>query len=423
MSEVVIDAVGVAKKYRLSAGGPRYKTLRDSVSNGVRAIVGRGSADGKAAAEQAQTLWALNGVSFQIRRGEVVGIIGRNGAGKSTLLKILSRITTPTLGYIDVTGRVGSLLEVGTGFHPELSGRENIYLNGAILGMTRAEVTRRFDEIVAFSGVERFLDLPAKRYSSGMYMRLAFAVAAHMEPEILVVDEVLAVGDAEFQKKCLGKMGDVARQGRTVLLVSHNMGAVSSLCSRGILLSQGKVAFDGSAADAVRLYTASPDHAGAEEWTGMAGDEQLSLRRTWVKSLGPDGVFDCGYPIEIGIEASLAKPIDGLICGFTLWSQFGYELAYVLFDDAAAPPSTPVPAGTLRRTFVIPANTLAAGTYRVEFDLGIHMVRGLQTGAAALNFTLENLTGAGRRFVTPPVRGRVGLFRPAGFAQDAQGNA
>src|SRR5581483_8501340 len=192
--------------------------------------------------DKRETFWALKDVSFEVKVGEALGIIGRNGAGKSTLLKILSRITRPTTGYADVYGRVGSLLEVGTGFHPELTGRENIYLNGAILGMTRRDIQRRFDEIVAFAEVENFLDTPVKRYSSGMYMRLAFAVAAHLEPEILVVDEVLAVGDAEFQKKCLGKMGDVAKEGRTVLFVSHNMNAVEHLCQRVLLFQSGRLA-------------------------------------------------------------------------------------------------------------------------------------------------------------------------------------
>jgi len=204
--------------------------------------------------EDEQRFWALKDVNFEVKPGEVVGIIGRNGAGKSTLLKILSRITDPTKGKIEIRGRISSLLEVGTGFHPELTGRENIFLNGAVLGMTRKEITSKFDEIVAFAEVDKFLDTPVKRYSSGMYVRLAFAVAAHLEPEILVVDEVLAVGDAAFQKKCLGKMSDVAKEGRTVLFVSHNMGAVSNLCSRSIVLSNGEVDFDGETQQAIQHY-------------------------------------------------------------------------------------------------------------------------------------------------------------------------
>lgn len=260
MSDVVIRAEGLGKKYVIGheAEGERYTALRDVIARQARRFV-RSAADmarGRAlvVGETREDFWALRDVNFEIRRGEVVGIIGRNGAGKSTLLKILSRITEPTEGRVTIDGRVASLLEVGTGFHPELTGRENIFLNGAILGMTRAEIRRKFDEIVAFAGVETFIDTPVKRYSSGMYVRLAFSVAAHLEPEILVVDEVLAVGDAEFQKKCLGKMQDVAGQGRTVLFVSHNMTAVQALCQRGLLLQRGRLVGEGSAKAVVENY-------------------------------------------------------------------------------------------------------------------------------------------------------------------------
>ena len=248
MSDVVIRAEGLGKKYVIGQQGERehYTSLRDVSARRARGLArtawdlmgGKLPARGDVTAED---FWALKDVNFKIKRGEVVGIIGRNGAGKSTLLKILSRITEPTEGRVEINGRVASLLEVGTGFHPELTGRENIYLNGAILGMSKAEIRRKFDEIIAFAEVEKFLDTPVKRYSSGMYVRLAFAVAAHLEPEILIVDEVLAVGDAEFQKKCLGKMKDVAGHGRTVLFVSHNMGAVRSLCNSAIMLAKGSI--------------------------------------------------------------------------------------------------------------------------------------------------------------------------------------
>jgi lipopolysaccharide transport system ATP-binding protein len=260
VSDVVIRAEGLGKKYLIGhqAGGEPYTALRDVLARGARGLVrsavdllrGRPIITGDAVEE----FWALRDVSFEVKRGEVVGIIGRNGAGKSTLLKILSRITEPSAGRVTIKGRVASLLEVGTGFHPELTGRENIYLNGAILGMTRAEIRRRFDEIVAFAEVEKFLDTPVKRYSSGMYVRLAFAVAAHLEPEILVVDEVLAVGDVGFQRKCLGKMGEVASGGRTVLFVSHNMGGVSTLCHHGLLLTGGRLEFEGTASEVVERY-------------------------------------------------------------------------------------------------------------------------------------------------------------------------
>ncbi len=254
MSDIVISAEGIGKLYKLGAR-ERYRTLRDSVAGFFNDPVGRfrsaRNRDGEVC-----TFWALRDVSFTIRQGEVVGIIGRNGAGKSTLLKILSRITEPSEGLAKMQGRVGSLLEVGTGFHPELTGRENIFLNGAILGMRRAEIARKFDEIVDFAEVEKFIDTPVKHYSSGMYVRLAFAVAAHLEPEIMIVDEVLAVGDVTFQRKCLGKMGDVAKQGRTVLLVTHNMLPVRTLCTRAILLGDGRVIKDTlDVREAISLYS------------------------------------------------------------------------------------------------------------------------------------------------------------------------
>lgn len=260
--DIAIRAEGLGKKYVIGhQAAERVPTLRDAISRSARNLVStsRDLLRGKPliAGDEVEEFWALKDVDFEIRRGDVVGIIGRNGAGKSTLLKILSRITEPSEGRVEIRGRVASLLEVGTGFHPELTGRENIFLNGAILGMSRAEIRRKFDEIVAFAEIEKFLDTPVKRYSSGMYVRLAFAVAAHLEPEILIVDEVLAVGDAEFQKKCLGKMQDVAGEGRTVLFVSHNLGAINALCSRGILLSSGQVQFDGAVYAASECYVAN----------------------------------------------------------------------------------------------------------------------------------------------------------------------
>lgn len=241
--DIAIRVNGLGKKYRISHNTAAYRTLGETITSTIKRPIQR--LRGTAPSRSTEDFWALRDVSFEVKHGEVLGIIGRNGAGKSTLLKILSRITTPTEGSVEVHGRVGSLLEVGTGFHPELTGRENIYLSGSILGMRRAEIDAKFNEIVRFAEMERFLDTPVKRYSSGMYVRLAFAVAAHLDPEILIVDEVLAVGDAKFQQKCLGKMNDVAKQGRTVLFVSHNMSAVRSLCSKGMLLHEGRcVLFD-----------------------------------------------------------------------------------------------------------------------------------------------------------------------------------
>jgi lipopolysaccharide transport system ATP-binding protein len=286
MSDIAIRAENLSKRYRI--GGPstglrtgpqaRYKTIRESLVEAVQAPFHRLSSvvRGQSSVVSDETIWALKDVSFEVKRGEVVGIIGRNGAGKTTLLKVLSRITEPTEGYAEIHGRVGSLLEVGTGFHPELTGGENIYLNGAILGMKRAEIDRKFDEIVAFAEIEKFIDTPVKHYSSGMYVRLAFAVAAHLEPENLLVDEVLAVGDVAFQKKCMGKMGEVATEGRTVLFVSHNMTAIQSLCRRSILLDGGEIIFDGPTAHVVERYLSSVQPIGVR---GCSGEYDLTDRR------------------------------------------------------------------------------------------------------------------------------------------------
>ncbi len=273
MNDVAIRVEGLSKLYRIGKKQERYKTLRDTITDVasapfrlIRSAWGRQRSLGS---EPETTVWALRDVSFKVRQGEVVGIIGRNGAGKSTLLKILSRITEPTAGRAETHGRVGSLLEVGTGFHSELTGRENVYLNGAILGMRRAEIDRKFDAIVDFAEVEKFIDTPIKHYSSGMHLRLAFAVAAHLQPEILLVDEVLAVGDAAFQNKCLGKMGEVAHEGRTVLFVSHNMAAVRSLCGKGIVLAGGRMIQEGDVSKSIEAYYTA---LGALQIAGGGGD-------------------------------------------------------------------------------------------------------------------------------------------------------
>src|SRR6266849_2881953 len=292
MSDIAVKCEHLSKRYRIGEQ-ERYKALRDVIADGLYAPIkwARTALDGRrmtvdgngagprssflghpsSVAGRSDHIWALDDVSFEVKRGEVVGIIGRNGAGKSTLLKILSRITKPTKGQAEIHGRVGSLLEVGTGFHPELTGRENIYLNGAILGMHKGEIERKFDEIVAFAEVERFIDTPVKHYSSGMQTRLGFAVAAHLEPEILIVDEVLAVGDARFQKKCLNKMQDVGQQGRTVLFVSHNMSAITRLCERAILVEEGRILHDGPSSEVVAAYLASGlGTTAAREWPDSA---------------------------------------------------------------------------------------------------------------------------------------------------------
>ena len=303
----IVRVEGLSKQYRLGSRESAYDTLRESLVEAVRAPLKR-LRDGNGSRGQ-ETIWALQNLSFEVAPGEVLGIIGRNGAGKSTLLKVLSRITEPTLGRAELFGRVASLLEVGTGFHPELTGRENIYLNGAMLGMKHAEIDRKFDQIVEFSELEKFLDTPVKRYSSGMYMRLAFAVASHLEPEILVVDEVLAVGDAQFQKKCLGKMTNAATQGRTVLFVSHNMIAVQSLCHRAIWLDEGKVVRYGTANSVVSDYLSSGRaHQLEEVWDDLAtapGNEIVRLHRVRIRpedNSSSDDVLTRKTPFVIEIE-------------------------------------------------------------------------------------------------------------------------
>ncbi|WP_439625423.1 ABC transporter ATP-binding protein [Gemmata sp.] len=392
MSDVVVRVEGLGKEYRLG-GRPAYNTLGEQLRNWspLRGLLGRGRA------EAPPPFWALKDVSFEVKPGEVVGIIGRNGAGKSTLLKILSRITEPTEGTADIHGRVGSLLEVGTGFHPELTGRENVYLNGAILGMRRSEVRAKFDDIVGFAEVEKFIDTPVKHYSSGMYTRLAFAVAAHLEPEILIVDEVLAVGDAQFQQKCLGKMGEVARGGRTVLFVSHNMQAVATLCDRGVHLKQGRVLRVGTAREVVGDYLAAADDEAAVRWEGDEGDEDVRLLETSVSGAA-DGSFRTDEPLRIRVRYQLRRSILGFICAVEIHNQFQQRLVYTAVDDVQTPPPTESPAGEYCWELVIPPDIFAAGRYTVVFDLGIHNVRRVIQDQGRLLFALENVSGLGRRY-------------------------
>src|SRR5437899_2664205 len=330
MSEVAMRVEGLGKQYQIGGRKP-YKTIRESITDMVldplRRLRAGLSTDVPAKGEQA--FWALKDVSFEVNRGEVVGIIGRNGAGKSTLLKILSRITEPTEGSVEIVGRVGSLLEVGTGFHPELTGRENVYLNGAILGMKRGETDNKFDEIVAFSEIERFLETPVKHYSGGMYTRLAFAVAAHLEPEILLVDEVLAVGDAAFQKKCLGKMGDVAGQGRTVLFISHNMGAINDLCGRSILLNNGHVEIDGPTDKVIQTYLSHGNSA------TRTVELEAKNSGAYFTKLGLQNVegelttrFDVKKPITVLLRFTLERRIQAMEIGFAVFNHKADQLFY-----------------------------------------------------------------------------------------------
>ena len=312
------------------------------------------------------SFWALKDVSFTVNRGEIVGIIGRNGAGKSTLLKILSRITEPTTGFAEIRGRVGSLLEVGTGFHPELTGRENIYLNGAILGMRKAEIERKFDEIVAFAEVETFIDTPVKHFSTGMYLRLAFAVAAYLEPEILIVDEVLAVGDANFQRKCLDKMEDIGQQGRTVLLVSHNMSAITRMCSRAVLINEGKVVKDGPSTEVVSAYLSSGlASTSIREWpdpTKAPGGNVARLRAVRVRN--EDGqitdTVDIRRPVNIEVEYEVLEPGRALLSYIQFYTQNGV-MAFESIDLDPMWRGRPRPSGQWVSIACIPGNLLSEG--------------------------------------------------------------
>jgi len=376
----VITVENLGKAYSIG-GMERHRNFREAFSAALAAPF---SWMQKAEAAADSTLWALQDVSFEVKRGEVVGIVGRNGAGKSTLLKVLSRITRPTTGLVRIHGRVGSLLEVGTGFHHELSGRENIFLNGAILGMRRAEITRKFDEIVAFAEVERFIDTPVKRYSSGMYMRLAFAVAAHLEPEILIVDEVLAVGDAQFQKKCLGKMGAVARGGRTVLFVSHNMAAVRRLCTRAFCMEKGKSVFFKDVESAIAHYSADLSVSVMDfdlERASRYGGHGLEARLTRAR-LAQGTEFQFGRPLEVIVTIQCKAPVSRAFVGIGFDTPDGNRI--LTLDSDSSGRLLDLPEGESEVTLRLEQNPLSPGIYAPSFgilcqDRGLDAVSGFAT--------------------------------------------
>jgi lipopolysaccharide transport system ATP-binding protein len=409
-ANVVIDVAGLGKRYRLGSTPGGYQTLRDAIASMFVRLRRR------APAESTETIWALRDVSFQVGRGQVLGIIGRNGAGKSTLLKVLARVTEPTEGEALIRGRVGSLLEVGTGFHPELSGRENVYMNGAILGMRRAEIDRKFDEIIEFAEVERFVDTPVKRYSSGMYLRLAFAVAAHLEPEILIVDEVLAVGDAEFQRKCLGKMSSVAQEGRTVLFVSHNMSAILRLTERCLVLESGRIAIDGPTAQAVETYlTAGQAASGERVWDGAATDPENPFRPLALRVLDGRGrIVDsvsCLEPFSVEFEYELRAEVTGLRVGLYLTTSRG-DPVFTTFDTDAAERFeswTTRPAGRYVSRCRFPANLLNGGAFALGVNASAFRIRSFFSDERALTLTVDATGAPGSHWAEP----RGGPLRPA----------
>ncbi|MDO8793170.1 MAG: ABC transporter ATP-binding protein [Vicinamibacterales bacterium] len=393
-SEIALSVQGLGKQYQIGVRTQQAGTLRERIAMGAAAI-GRRLSGREGAEGPTESLWALKDVSFDVPRGEVVGVIGGNGAGKSTLLKVLSRITQPTEGRAVISGRVGALLEVSTGFHPELTGRENVFLNGAILGMSRAEIVRKFDEIVEFSGVDRFIDTPVRFYSSGMYVRLAFAVAAHLEPEILFVDEVLAVGDAQFQKKCLGKMSEVSRAGRTILFVSHNLEAVQRMCSRGLLFERGRLVESGSIDDVIARYRtaqSSDDLLGrfrpaSRRGVGYARVEDVRL----LVNGQVTGQVPCDADLVIECLVSTAQGQPGKLQGhtleLTLCGDDGVPLCSLMnVDDGGAElPSV----GSCWMRVSVPGPTFVPGRYRLNTFLGIPNL--LETDSVFDGFEFEVL--------------------------------
>jgi lipopolysaccharide transport system ATP-binding protein len=419
MNDIAIRVEDLGKRFRIGTAPERYRTLRDSIVAGVNATVQslRRGTSLTAGSKETSTIWALRNVSFEVHQGKVLGIVGRNGAGKSTLLKILSRVTEPTEGSAEIHGRVGSLLEVGTGFHPELTGRENIYLNGAILGMKRLEIERKFDEIVAFSEVEQFIDTPVKRYSSGMYLRLAFAVAAHLEPEILVVDEVLAVGDAEFQRKCMGKMSDVAATGRTVLFVSHNMSAVLRLTEETMVLDKGRLVYRAPTPAAVDYYMAAGfTGAGERLWAASEIPSEaapfvpLAIRIRDHQGRVVDTLRST-EPIRIEVEYRLERPITGLRVGIYLLTMRG-EYVFTSFDldDPKQFEKLSVrPEGHYLSCCTIPANTLNEGRYVLSVNASSFRIKRYFWDDHALAFSVDATGAPGKQWPEP----RMGPVRPA----------
>lgn len=442
MSDIAIKVENLAKQYQIGAFVPfgsasrdevgvpqRYRTLRESLVTGARQSIyslrnvfsqsNNNQRQNQELASSERKIWALKDISFEVKKGQVLGVIGRNGAGKSTLLKILSRVTEPTEGYAEIHGRVGSLLEVGTGFHPELTGRENIYLNGAILGMKRKEIETKFDDMVAFAEVEKFIDTPVKRYSSGMYLRLAFAVAAYLEPEILVVDEVLAVGDAEFQRKCIGKMSDVAQAGRTVLFVSHNMSAILRLTEEAILLDKGRLVLRAPTAAAVDAYLSSGyAQLGERTWTPEEVSEKDGQRGAFtpiaLRVLNPRGnVVDTlrsTEAITIEFEYQLSDPITALRLGIYLQTTHG-EVVLTSFDtdDSVMYEQYRVrPAGRFISRCILPGDFLNEGRYVLGVNASAFRIKRYFHDEQAVTFNIDASGAPGMQWA----ENRMGAVRP-----------
>ncbi len=411
MTYTAIEAQNLSKRYRIGARQESYKTLRDTLSRAllspVRAVQNRWKR--LDADDIPDTVWALRDLSFRVEQGTVLGIIGHNGAGKSTLLKILARITEPTAGRAVLRGRVGSLLEIGTGFHGELTGRENLYLNGAILGMRRAEIGRKFDEIVAFADVEQFIDTPVKRYSSGMYLRLAFAVAAHLDPEILLVDEVLAVGDVAFQKRCLGKIGEIAGAGRTVLLVSHNLTTVTDLCSSALLIDHGHLAAEGPTSKVVQEYLKRQGAISHEYRVRTAdGDRKKDFELVGLRVTGAAGAsrptFVWDEDVRIAIDYALAEPIRNLRVGFQLENRWGHVVFRTGDADWIPALNETRAPGRYRSTCRIPGKLLNVGDYFVSLRVDVPYTRWVFWKDRLIRFSVGQASIPGGQYTEAAIR-------------------
>lgn len=397
---IILKAENISKQYRLGQVGTG--TLSHDLNRWWASLRGKedpylkvGAVNDRSAKATEDYVWALRDIDFEVKQGEVLGIIGKNGAGKSTLLKILSRVTSPTTGSIKTRGRIASLLEVGTGFHGELSGRENIFMNGAILGMTKNEIKSKLDEIIDFSGCEMYIDTPVKRYSSGMTVRLGFAVAAHLEPEILVVDEVLAVGDAEFQKKAIGKMQDLSiGQGRTVLFVSHNMASIRSLCTRGLLLENGNTALMGSVDEVLNKYLKS--NFKRNSWTGEDGDNSMRLLKTEIYNDKRNGDLKNTDEIQVFLKFEIGEKFRDVVIGVSLFSALGNPILGLLYNDYND--LNEIKPGIHEVFFTIPPCYLATGDYEIEFNLSIPYVKKFTSEKSKLSFSITADNDLGNRF-------------------------
>lgn len=413
----ILKAENISKQYRLGTVGTG--TLSHDLNRWWHQMRGKenpylriGAVNDRAGKATEDYVWALQDINFEVKQGEVLGIIGKNGAGKSTLLKILSRVTSPSTGSIKTKGRIASLLEVGTGFHGELTGRENIFMNGAVLGMTKTEIKNKLDEIIAFSGCERYIDTPVKRYSSGMTVRLGFAVAAHLEPEILVVDEVLAVGDAEFQKKAIGKMQDLSTgEGRTVLFVSHNMASIRNLCTRGILLENGVITTEGEIGKVLNKYLVN--ESTETLWEGMDGDDIMRLLKAEIFNNYRSNRFKNTDALNIILELQLDRDFDDIVIGASICSGIGNPIVGMIYNDYNQYKT--IKAGKYQVKFKIPSGSLATGNYQLHFNLSIPFVKKFTSSQSNLTFFIESNNEIGNKFFLENNMNFNSVIRPNWF--------